>query len=129
MPVLLSSLYCPTAARLSAAPTLTYLPPCSPPPPSVCLARVLHSYTTFGICGIMTYLILNGPDNSLAGWARPHAVKELEEEDAVFAAYAADKQLQQQTAQRLRAQGKDPDRWVGALTRITSSHHQLMRLN
>lgn len=48
----------------------------------------------------------------MAGRARPQALREIAEEDAIFADYAADKPLQQATAARLRAQGKHPDRCV-----------------
>lgn len=58
----------------------------------------------------MTWLIVNGPDNSLQSWARPHALRELEEEDAAFAAYAADESLQKEMAGKFRQMGKHPDR-------------------
>ena len=41
-----------------------------------------------GTATIMAVLIANGNDNSLQAWARPIAAKEVEEEDAIFAAYA-----------------------------------------
>lgn len=64
-----------------------------------------------GICSLIAYLIVNGPEeNTVAGRARPHAQREIEEENAIFADYAADKALQQATAARLRADGKHPDR-------------------
>jgi hypothetical protein len=70
-----------------------------------------------GICSLVAYLIVNGPEeNTVAGAARPHALREIAEEDAIFADYAADKQLQQDTAASLKAQGKHPDRcwgWTG----------------
>lgn len=58
----------------------------------------------------MAWLTVNGPDNSLQAWARPHAMQEVEEEDATFAAYAADEGLQQQMSARFRELGKHPDR-------------------
>lgn len=58
----------------------------------------------------MTWLIVNGPDNSLQGWAQPYALKELEEEEATFAAYAADESLQKEMAAKFRQMGKHPDR-------------------
>jgi hypothetical protein len=58
----------------------------------------------------MTYLILNGPDNSLQGWAKEHALKELAEEDETFAQYAADKTMQAEVADKLKAVGRHPDR-------------------
>jgi len=65
-----------------------------------------------GICSLVAYLIVNGPEeNTVAGAARPHALREIAEEDAIFADYAADKQLQQDTAASLKAQGKHPDRY------------------
>jgi len=65
-----------------------------------------------GICGLMAYLICNGPEeNTLSGRAKPIALAELAEEDAIFTDFAADKQLQQEVAQRLRSQGKHPDRY------------------
>jgi hypothetical protein len=61
-----------------------------PKPTPACNLRPFHpsSYTTFGIATLMAIFIANGPDNSLQAWARPYAAKELEEEDAIFAAYA-----------------------------------------
>lgn len=65
-----------------------------------------------GISTLIAYLIVNGPEeNTVAGRARPHALRELAEEDTVFGDYAADKQLQQDVAQRLRSEGKHPDRY------------------
>lgn len=58
----------------------------------------------------MTVLTLYGPDNSLQAWARTQALKELEEEDATFASYAGDAGLRGAMADKLRAQGKHPDR-------------------
>jgi hypothetical protein len=72
-------------------------------------------YTGFGISAIMTWLIVNGPDNSLQSWARPHALRELEEEDATFAAYAADESLQQEMAAKFRQLGKHSDRYYDAV--------------
>lgn len=46
-------------------------------------------YSAYGIGAIMAYFIVNGPDNSLQSWAKPHALRELAEEDEIFAAYAA----------------------------------------
>lgn len=86
---------------------LKVLLPCPAPP---CLVRT-YSYTTMGICTLIAYLIVNGPEEAtVAGRARPQALREIAEEDAIFADYAADKPLQQATAARLRAQGKHPDR-------------------
>lgn len=72
-------------------------------------------YTGFGISAIMTWLIVNGPDNSLQAWARPYALKELEEEDEIFAKYAADESLQQDMAAKFRAVGKHQDRYYDAI--------------
>jgi hypothetical protein len=72
------------------------------------------SYTTMGICTLMAYIIVNGPEeNTVAGRARPFALREIAEEDTIFADYAADMQLQQATAARLTAEGKHPDRCDG----------------
>lgn len=69
------------------------------------------SYTTMGICALMAYIIVNGPEeNTVAGRARPFALREIAEEDSIFADYAADTALQQATAARLRAEGKHQDR-------------------
>lgn len=87
----------------------------SPPPPGQ--KRKWESwempfYTTMGICTLVAYLIVNGPEEAtVAGRARPQALREIAEEDVIFADYAADKPLQQATAARLRAQGKHPDRY------------------
>jgi hypothetical protein len=65
-----------------------------------------------GICALSAFIIVNGPEeNTVAGAARKHAVKEIEEEDAIFADYAASTQAQQAAAAQLRAQGRHPDRW------------------
>lgn len=49
------------------------------------------SYVGFGVSALVTVLILYGkPDTSIKAWAKPHAVAELEEEDAIFAKYASD---------------------------------------
>jgi hypothetical protein len=50
--------------------------------------RPAPSYTSLGIGAIMAWFIAHGPDNSLQAWARPIALEELREEDAIFAAYA-----------------------------------------
>jgi hypothetical protein len=78
---------------------------------STCCCIALCSYTGFGIAGIMTYLTVNGPDNSLQAWARGYALAELAEEDERFAAYAQDSSLQQEMADKFKAMGKHPDRW------------------
>jgi hypothetical protein len=66
-----------------------------------------------GICALAAFIIVNGPEeNTVAGRARLHAVKEIEEEDSIFADYAASKEAQQAAAEQLRAQGRHPDRWV-----------------
>jgi len=71
----------------------------------------LCSYTTMGISGLIAYLICNGPEeNTLSGRAKPLALAELAEEDEIFKDFAADKQLQQEVAQRLRSHGRHPDR-------------------
>lgn len=64
---------------------------------------------------IMAVLICNGPDNSLQTWARPIALKELEEEDAIFAAYADDDALREAKGEALRAKGRHPDRYYDAV--------------
>jgi hypothetical protein len=68
------------------------------------------SYTGFGIAGLMAWITLNGPDNSLQAWAHGHALAELAEEDERFAAYAQDAGLQQEMAEKFKAMGKHPDR-------------------
>ncbi len=61
---------------------------------------------------MIAVIICNGPDTSLQGWARPHALAELAEEDDTFAAYAADADRQAEVAAKLRKHGKHPDRCV-----------------
>lgn len=96
----------PFAAVHSTAPTHpTNTSSLRPTPPS-------HSYTAYGTAFLMGYFIVNGPDNSLQAWARPRALAELEEEDALFAAYAADPDAQAATAEKLAGLNKHPDRWV-----------------
>eukprot|EP00879_Flechtneria_rotunda_P000762 GHRR01000883.1.p1 GENE.GHRR01000883.1~~GHRR01000883.1.p1 ORF type:complete len:155 (+),score=49.44 GHRR01000883.1:159-623(+) len=72
-------------------------------------------YTGFGIAGIMAFLTVNGPDNSLQSWAKQQALKELVEEDATFTTYAADKQLQKDMADKFMQMGKHPDRYYDAV--------------
>lgn len=78
-----------------------------------------------GICGLIAYLICNGPEeNTVSGRAKPLALRELDEEDRIFASYAADKQLQQQTSERLLSQGKHPDRYQEGLWGVGEGRRQ-----
>ena len=75
-----------------AAQHLPQTPHPHPLPPRRAPARshtARRSYTSYGIGAIMAYFIVNGPDNTLQTWARPIAQKEVDEEDEIFAAYAA----------------------------------------
>jgi hypothetical protein len=73
------------------------------------------TYSAFGTATLMAIFIVNGPDNSLQAWARPHAEKEIAEEDAIFAEYAADAALRDAKSAALRAAGKHPDRYYDAV--------------
>lgn len=88
---------------------ITYTPP--PLHPHFFLPSL--SYVGFGTAAIMAVLITNGPDNSLQGWAKPYALAELKEEDAVFEAYAADPEMQERVAAELRQHGAHADRCGG----------------
>jgi hypothetical protein len=57
-------------------------------------------------------MIVNGPDKTLQTWAKPLAVKELEEEDEIFGKYATDAAAQAQAAATLKEHGKHPDRYA-----------------
>lgn len=59
----------------------------------------------------MAVFIVNGPEeNTIAGQAKPLAMEEIEEEDQIFARFAADKKLQEAVAQKFLSEGRHPDR-------------------
>lgn len=75
----------------------------------------MHRYAGWGTAAILTYLIVNGPDRSLQGWARPFAAQEVKEEDEIFAKYASDPDFKADLDSKFRSYGKHPDRYYDAI--------------
>lgn len=87
----------------------------TPPPPGESRkwdSWELPTYLGLGTAGIISVLICFGkPDTSIAAWAKPRALKELEEEDELLSRFHTDPEYAAEVRASLRAQGKHPDEY------------------
>jgi len=75
----------------------------------------LITYVGYGTAAVLGIMIVNGPDKSLQTWAKPVALKELDEEDEIFTKYATDAAVQARATATLKEHGKHPDRYYDAI--------------
>lgn len=104
----------------------------TPPPPGQ--ARKWESwelpwYGTLGTAAILiTFIAYGKPDTSLKTWAKPYALKELEEEDEIFAKYESDAKYAEKVKVALTSKGNHVDLYYDAVM-LRNEYEILKRLH